>query len=137
MLTLCCVSVARLFFPSNMLKEHCPHCGQTEALPKKSDFLKPFNEKAQCITNQVEKKSATMISLDELYHVAQTLENQALRLRDCFGLVISSQPSAPNGGQLTSEPSSDCELVGRLEEIGRCLQRTVAIHEETIELRRV
>lgn len=96
-----------------------------------------FQPQAQCIDNQVEKKSVTMMSLDELYHVAQTLESQAHRLRGFFGLVIASQPSVSTGGQLTSESSSDCELVGRLEEISRCLQRTVVIHEETIELRRV
>lgn len=78
-----------------------------------------------------------MLSLDELYHVAQTLESQSQRLRTSFGLVIASQPPVPVGGQLAGEPVSDCELVGRLEEIGRCLRRTLATHEETMELRRV
>jgi len=127
-----------------MPKEHCPHCSQSksykEAFTKAGDnamLANGFQPQAECIANQVEKKSATMMSLDELYHVAQTLESQAQRLRCCFGLVIASQPPAPNGVQLSAEPPSDCELVGRLEEIGRCLRRTVALHEETIELRRV
>lgn len=127
-----------------MSKEHCPHCSPSksykDAFAKAGDnamIANGFKPQAECVANQVEKRSATMMSLDELYHVAQTLESQAHRLRGYFGLVIASQPPASTSGQLAAEPVPDCELVGRLEEISRCLQRTVVIHEETIELRRV
>jgi len=121
-----------------MPKENCPYCHPAETFPKKAEFLKPFNEVAQCTSPLVEKKSATMLSLDELYHVAQTLESQAQRLRTFFGLVIASQPPSPNDNQVAGcGVPPDCELIGRLEEISRCLRRTLATHEETIELRRI
>ena len=121
-----------------MPKENCPYCHPAETLPKKADFLKPFNDTAQCVSPLVEKKSATMLSLDDLYHVAQTLESQSQRLRTSFDLVIASQPPSQNDTQVAGcGVPPDCELIGRLEEISRCLRRTLATHEETIELRRI
>lgn len=135
-----------------MKKEYCPHCSPEFANPTGpyiQNSAKAFQEAelkhlqanttttTTTTTAKVEKKSATMLSLNELYHLAQALENQAQMLRDSFGLVIAAQPSAPKDcGQFNGVPV-DCELIGRLEEIGRCLRRTLATHEETLELRRV
>jgi len=121
-----------------MPKENCPYCHPAEVHPKKADFLKPLNEAAQCIAGPVDQKSVTMGTLDELYRVAETLEDQAQRLRASFGLVIARQPpTSPVDRPVSSGVPPDCELIERLEEIIRCLRRTILFHGETMELRRV
>jgi hypothetical protein len=117
-----------------MPKEHCPYCAPSNSY---KDAFAKAGDAAIATTIAPEKRSAAMLSLEVLYDVAQSLENQAQRLRNCFGLVIASQPPAPSGGQLVGESMTDCELLGRLAEIIRCLRRTRAAHEETIDLRRV
>lgn len=117
-----------------MPKENCPYCAPVNSY--KEAFVKA-GDAAISATAVQEKRSPTMLSLEELYDVAQSLESQAQRLRNCFGLVIASQPPAPSGGKLVGEPVTDCELLGRLAEISRCLRRTRALHEVTIYLRRI